>query len=197
MKKTILLIGALLTAGVAQATTTFTAEITNANGQLTPKLAWSSNLSTCEASGHPTWTGNKPASGTATLPAITMSGTYTLKLTCTGTADSSATVTWTLPAQNTDGSALTNLASTKVYYGTEMGALTTSRTVAVPATTTAFTGLAPGTWRFQASAVNASGVESARSAVVQKVIGTAPQDAETVTLIVNPIPMAPTGVTVQ
>jgi len=197
MKKIALLVSALLASGVAVATTTFTAEVTSANGSLSPKLTWTSNLSTCDASGHPSWTGSKPASGTATLPAITMSGTYTLKLTCTGAADSSATVTWTLPTQNTDGSALTNLASTKVYYGTETGTLTTSRTVAAPGTTTAFTGLAPGTWRFQASAVNASGVESARSAVVQKVIGTAPQDAETVTLIVNPIPMAPTGVTVQ
>ena len=197
MKKIALLVSALLASGVAVATTTFTAEVTSANGSLSPKLTWTSNLSTCDASGHPSWTGSKPASGTATLPAITMSGTYTLKLTCTGAADSSATVTWTLPTQNTDGSALTNLASTKVYYGTETGTLTTSRTVAAPGTTTAFTGLAPGTWRFQASAVNASGVESARSAVVQKVIGTAPQDAETVTLIVNPIPMAPPGVTVQ
>ncbi|MBW7929811.1 MAG: hypothetical protein H3C57_00685 [Gammaproteobacteria bacterium] len=123
--------------------------------------------------------------------------TYTLKLTCSGVADASAKVIWTLPTQNTDGSQLTNLASTKVYYGSTTGALTQSRTVPVPGTTTTFTDLAPGTWRFQASAVNASGVESERTAVVQKVIGTTPTDAETVTLVVNPIPRPPTAVAVE
>src|SRR5262249_43353816 len=45
------------------------------------------------------------------------------------TATGSATLTWTPPTQNTDGSALNNLAGYKVYWGTSQGTYTNSVTV--------------------------------------------------------------------
>lgn len=85
-----------------------------------------------------------------------------------------ATLTWTAPTQNTDGTPLTDLAGYKIYYGTSATALTTVGTISSPtATTTVIPSLGVGTWYFAMTAFNAAGAESARTATVSKVI-TAP-----------------------
>lgn len=86
-----------------------------------------------------------------------------------------ATLTWTTPTQRTDGSALTNLASYRIYYGTSAASLTQTASVTNPGLVTyTIQNLAPGTWYFAMTALDAGGLESARTNVVSKVILQAP-----------------------
>ena len=81
------------------------------------------------------------------------------------------TLSWTAPTQNTDGSALTNLAGYRVYYGNNATNLSQQIAIASPATTTAaIENLAPGTWYFAMADYNSAGVESARTATVTQVV---------------------------
>ena len=112
--------------------------------------------------------GTKAASGTQTLPSINASTNYTL--TCTwGTG--SATVNWTAPTTNTDGTPLTNLAAFRVYYGTSSSSLTrVSEVNDISSSSTTISALTPATWYFKVRAVNASQIESADSNVSSKVV---------------------------
>ncbi len=67
----------------------------------------------------------------------------------------SATLSWTEPTENTDGTPITGLAGYHIYYGTSQGSLTSTITVA-SATETSYviTGLAPGTYYFTVVAFN-------------------------------------------
>jgi hypothetical protein len=90
-----------------------------------------------------------------------------------------ATLTWTMPTQNTDGSAIPasgpgSLTSTRVEFGTCSGALFGTKageqSVAAPATTMTISGFsAAQTACFRAFVSNTYGVESAASAVASKV----------------------------
>ena len=74
-----------------------------------------------------------------------------------------ATLSWTPPTQNEDGSPLTDLAGYKIYYGTATGTYTLGPIdIADPAVVThTVTGLANDTtYFFVATAYNISGVES-------------------------------------
>ena len=78
-----------------------------------------------------------------------------------------AALSWSVPAQNTDGTALTDLNGYRIVYGTSPSALSQSVEVAGPSTTSrTITGLAPGTYFFAVAAVNASGVTSEPSNAV-------------------------------
>jgi hypothetical protein len=86
-------------------------------------------------------------------------------------ANGSATVSWTPPTTNTDGSALTDLASYRVAYGRAADALNDSATVDNPGLSSyTVDGLSQGTWYFAVVVVNASGVESDLSNVASKTI---------------------------
>lgn len=75
-----------------------------------------------------------------------------------------ATLTWTAPTTNTDGSALTDLAGYHIHYGNSPGALSTVIDVAnAGATSYTISSLASGTWYFAVSAYTTSGLESALS----------------------------------
>jgi hypothetical protein len=80
-----------------------------------------------------------------------------------------ASLSWTAPATNDDGSALTDLAGYKVYYGTAPGSYSKSFTV-TPGTTYTITGLAPGTYYIAVTAYNTTGMESEYSNEVTKTI---------------------------
>jgi len=86
-------------------------------------------------------------------------------------ATGSATVSWTPPTTNTDGSALTDLASYRVTYGLAADALSQSATIS-NAGLSSYTveGLSQGTWYFAVVAVNTAGVESDISNVASKTI---------------------------
>ena len=89
----------------------------------------------------------------------------------TQVANGSATVSWSAPTQNTDGSALTNLAGFNIYYGTSAGNLSQSVQIANPGLTTyALGNLAPGAWYFAVNAYTTAGAESALSSIASKTI---------------------------
>jgi hypothetical protein len=86
-------------------------------------------------------------------------------------ATGTATLTWTAPSLNSDGSALTNLGGYRIYHGTDARSLSDVRTIANPGTTSyLFSSLASGTHFFAISAFNDGGAESALSSVGSKAI---------------------------
>ena len=83
----------------------------------------------------------------------------------------SATVKWSAPTQNTDGSPITNLSGYTIAYG--MSATALSQTVSIGnSATTSYTvqNLGTGTWYFAVSATETDGTSSALSTVVSKTI---------------------------
>ncbi|HEX6999822.1 MAG TPA: putative Ig domain-containing protein [Gammaproteobacteria bacterium] len=86
-------------------------------------------------------------------------------------ATGSATLSWTAPTQNSDGSPLTNLAGYKVYWGPSEGDYQSSATINNGGVTTyVVENLGPGTWYFVVTAFNDAGVESGFSNVASKTI---------------------------
>ena len=83
----------------------------------------------------------------------------------------SATLSWSAPTQNTDGTPLANLAAYKIYWGTQPGIYPNQVRIDNPGTTTyVVENLTPNTYRFVATAVNGNGVESVFSNVATKVV---------------------------
>jgi hypothetical protein len=100
---------------------------------------------------------------TVSLPVFT--------ITVTSAANGSATISWTPPTQNTDGSTINDLAGFRIQYGTSASALTQTIQVANPGLATyVVTGLSSGSWFFAVRAYNSGGAESANSSVVSKTI---------------------------
>jgi hypothetical protein len=100
---------------------------------------------------------------TTTLP--------TFAVTVNAVATGSATLSWTPPTQNTDGSALTSLAGYRVYYGTSATALTSTIQLTNPGLTRyVVSDLSAGTYYFAIAAYNSTGTESAMSNVGSKSI---------------------------
>lgn len=104
-------------------------------------------------------------SGSDTLPqfAINVVGQGTNEL-------ASATLAWTPPTQNTDGSALTNLRGYKVHYGTRSGHYEVSISIEAGLTRYTIDGLTPGKYFFAVTAVSGDGVESNFSGEASKTI---------------------------
>jgi len=76
-------------------------------------------------------------------------------------ANGSITLSWTAPTQNEDGTALTNLAAYKFYYGTSSGIYPDQVRVNNPGITSfVIENLPPATYYLVATAVNSSGTES-------------------------------------
>jgi hypothetical protein len=87
------------------------------------------------------------------------------------TATGSAMLSWTPPTTNTDGSALTDLAGYKIYWGPSAGNYTNSVTLNNPGLSEyVVSQLTAGTWYFAASAINSGSVESVLSNAVSKTI---------------------------
>jgi hypothetical protein len=83
----------------------------------------------------------------------------------------SATLSWTAPTQNEDGTTLTDLAGYKLYWGTTPGNYTESVTIENASVLTyVVENLAPGTYEFVATSFNTSGVESRYSGAATKVV---------------------------
>ena len=78
-----------------------------------------------------------------------------------------ATLDWTPPTENTDGSMLTNLAGYNVHYGTSPDKLTQVDKLANPGLTSyVVENLSTGTWYFAISSYATNGTESSNSGVV-------------------------------
>jgi hypothetical protein len=97
-------------------------------------------------------------------------GPFTITVAAVGAG--SATLSWTPPTQNSDGTTLTNLAGYKILYGPDADAL--DQTIEVEnssVNTYVVENLTAGTWYFAVVAVNASGLASSPSNVASKTIG--------------------------
>jgi hypothetical protein len=79
-------------------------------------------------------------------------------------SSSNATLSWTAPTENTDGSVLANLGGYVIHYGTAPNDLTSSITISNPGLTTyVVDNLAAGTYYFTLSATTTTGVQSVAS----------------------------------
>lgn len=103
---------------------------------------------------------------TTALPA------FSLTVTAAGVASTNAaTLSWSAPTENVDGSALTNLAGYRIHYGVSADALTQEVAINTTGTTTYMvTDLAPATYYFAIKAVTTTGAESSLSSVASKTI---------------------------
>jgi hypothetical protein len=84
---------------------------------------------------------------------------------------SEATLSWAAPDENTDGSALTNLAGYRIYFGTSADAL--DQVIDIPTvgiTEYVVDNLTAGTYYFSIRAYNSAGAESALSNIVSDTI---------------------------
>lgn len=82
-----------------------------------------------------------------------------------------ASLSWTPPTRNTNGSALTNLAGYRIYYGTSSNALTQQIQISNPGVASyVVQGLRSGTYYFAVRAYNSAGAESALSNVASKTV---------------------------
>lgn len=202
-----LLLILVLFSPLAHAETNLTSSVTSANGELTTVLTWESTHTQCIASGHPSFEGPVPSSGTLALPTITMSGTYPISLSCKTPEDRTATLSWFPPTENTDGTPLTNLAGYSIHYGQSDSELIDVVMLDLddPQSDPSEAGrvqyslvdLPPGEHFFAIKARNALGAESALSNVVSKVLTDEESEVETVTLTVNPIPNTVSGFAVE
>jgi hypothetical protein len=83
----------------------------------------------------------------------------------------SATVSWEAPTTNTNGTALTDLAGYRIYYGSSPENLShTLHISTIGLQTYVIDDLEPGTWYFAVMAVATSGAESKLSNVAAKTI---------------------------
>jgi len=169
---------------------TFTVTPSNGTSPLSVTITWDVSAftgGTCTASG--SWTGTKALTGSQTATNLTANATYTL--TCTRSIRTSASLQWTAPTRNTDGSTLTTLAGYRISYGQSPTALTNTVQVNSPTTTTYIVGnLDAGTWHFGVRAYTSTGVESGLSNVVSK-IATTTVDTRSVTRTVTVTPPIP------
>lgn len=124
-------------------------------------------------------TGTPTGSDVGTYSGITITvsdGTATASLTAfaitvTDVATGSATVSWTAPTQNSDGSALTNLAGYRIAYGRSATVLDRSVSLTNPSLSSFLVeNLSSGAWFFAVSAVNSQGGASNASNVATKTI---------------------------
>jgi Putative Ig domain len=131
------------------------------------------NTKTGELSGTPT------EAEVATYSNITISvsnGTISVSLPAfpiavTQMANGNATLDWVAPTENTNGTALTNLAGYLINYGNNPTALTHTVQIANPnAVSYEITNLSPGTWYFSVKSYSSANVQSTASATASKTI---------------------------
>lgn len=93
-------------------------------------------------------------------------GPFTITVNAISTG--SVTLSWVAPTENTDGTALTDLAGYKIYYGTSEGSYPNNVVIDNAGVTTyVIDNLSPGIWYFVMTANNSAGVESSYSGVAE------------------------------
>jgi hypothetical protein len=96
---------------------------------------------------------------------------FNIAVNAAGSSGGTATLSWTPPTSNTNGSTLSDLAGYRIYYGTSSSNL--SRTIQVAnagVTNYVVPDLSAGTWYFAVRAYSSAGGESANSNVASKTI---------------------------
>jgi hypothetical protein len=136
--------------------------------------AWASfNTSTGQLSGTPTaaYAGTYANIVISVSDGVASASLAAFSIAVTQVSNGSATVNWTPPVDNTDGTVITNLAGYHIHYGTTSTNL--NQTVQITNTgLTSYTlsNLSSGTWYFGVTAYNSSGVESSVSNIASKTI---------------------------
>lgn len=98
-------------------------------------------------------------------------GPFSITVSAVGSGGGQATLTWVPPTENTDGSALTNLAGYEVRYGQNRDNLDQTVRLNNPSLTSYLVeNLGSGTWYFAVAAVNASGATSVLSNTGSKTV---------------------------
>jgi hypothetical protein len=96
---------------------------------------------------------------------------FTISVSQPQSATGSATLSWTPRTTNTDGTALTNLAGYRIYYGTNATSLTQMVQIANAGVSSYMVqSLTSGTWYFAVRAYTTSGTENSASNVASKTI---------------------------
>jgi hypothetical protein len=154
--------GSSSAAATSADTDTATALVSPNAGVIDPSSGVDSAASVASVASNTTSTvATTPASGTNNSSTVAKTATPVT------TVNGVATLDWLPPTQNSDGSALTNLAGYTVYYGTSPDNLSQSVKVTNPGLTAyAVTGLSSGTWYFAVTSYSAEGVESNRTTTV-------------------------------
>lgn len=162
----------------AQPTVTLTAaDDVVASGGSTA-LNWiSENADTCSASGG--WSGGRSTSGAETVGPIDAATTFGLS--CSGVGGSATTLisvavngtvtlSWQAPTENVDGTAISDLAGFRIYFGPMSGSYTDQLDVSSPGTSTQSLTLPSGSYYFAMTAVDADGNESGYSNEVVRTV---------------------------
>lgn len=159
----------------------FTPTASDANGDtltfsITNKPSWAAfSTSTGKLSGTPTAAqvgsyGNiaiKVSDGKASASLAA----FTIGVSAASSATGRATLSWTPPTANTNGTSLTNLAGYRIYYGTSSSSLSKTITISNASVSTyVVDDLTAATWYFAVKAYNTAGVESAMSNKASKTI---------------------------
>jgi hypothetical protein len=159
----------------------FTPSASDANGDtltfsVSNKPDWADfNSSTGRLSGTPT------AADVATYSNISISvsdgqasaalSAFAISVTDAAAGTGTATLSWTPPTENSDGTALTDLAGYQVYYGQSQNNLNKTVTLNNASLSTyVVENLGSGTWFFALVAVNSRGTTSVFSSVATKTI---------------------------
>lgn len=96
---------------------------------------------------------------------------FSIAVNSVGTSNGSATLSWTPPTRNTNGTTLTNLAGYRIYYGTSPSTLTRTVTLSNAGLTRyVISDLSAATWYFSIRAYTSTGTESTNSNTVSKVV---------------------------
>jgi Putative Ig domain len=89
----------------------------------------------------------------------------------TAVSNGSATLSWTPPTRNTDGSTLNNLSGYRIYYGTSSNSMTKTVQVNNPSLSNyVIENLSPATYYFAVKSLASGGTESALSNQVSKTV---------------------------
>lgn len=159
----------------------FTPTAKDANGDtltfsIANKPAWASfSTSTGKLSGTPT----SAQVGTYGSIAIKVSdgkvsaslASFSISVSAASSATGRATLSWTAPTRNTDGTSLTDLAGYRIYYGTGSSTLTKTITISNASVSTyVVEDLTAATWYFAVKSFNTKGVESVMSNKASKTI---------------------------
>jgi hypothetical protein len=171
--------GSAPTAINAQSAYTFTPSAADADGDtlafsIQNKPSWATfNTATGRLSGTPSGAdvGTYANIGISVSDGTANTALSAFSIAVTAISNGSATLSWTAPTENTDGSTLVDLSGYKISYGTDASSLTNTIVITNPSVTTYMVeDLSPATWYFAVSAVTSSGIESSLSNVANKAI---------------------------